>query len=107
MKTIRIENKDLPLPAPLHVPYCDSFFCRLRGLMFRSNLDTDKGLLLVEKRDSRMDTSIHMLFVFMDLAVIWINSDNVVVDTVLARRGDRLTCPVRQPDLPWRSIHPG
>jgi len=53
--------------------------------MFRSDLDVDSGLLLVEGRDSRMDTSIHMLFVFMDLGVIWINSDKVVVDTVLAR----------------------
>jgi uncharacterized membrane protein (UPF0127 family) len=85
MKTIRIENKNLALPAPLHATYCDSFFCRLRGLMFRSSLPEEEGLLLVEARDSRIDTSIHMLFVFMDLAVIWINSANVVVDTVLAR----------------------
>ena len=85
MKIIRIENKNLSLPAPLHAIYCDSFICRLRGLMFRSSLALDEGLLLVEGRDSRMDTSIHMLFVFMDLAVIWINSRNVVVDTILAR----------------------
>ena len=85
MKTIRIENKDQSLPASLHAIYCDSFLCRLRGLMFRSNLAPDEGLLLVEGRDSRIDTSIHMLFVFMDLAVIWINSENIVVDTILAR----------------------
>ena len=53
--------------------------------MFRSDLAREEGLLLVEARDSRVDTSIHMLFVYMDLAVIWINSSNVVVDTVLAR----------------------
>ena len=29
--------------------------------------------------------SIHMLFVYMDLAVIWVNSNGHVVDTVLAR----------------------
>jgi uncharacterized membrane protein (UPF0127 family) len=85
MKTIRIENKNLNLPAPLRAVYCDSFICRLRGLMFRSSLAPDEGLLLVEGRDSRIDTSIHMLFVFMDLAVIWINSEYIVVDTVLAR----------------------
>jgi uncharacterized membrane protein (UPF0127 family) len=85
MKTIRIENKSQILPAPLRAVYCDSFLCRLRGLMFRSSLAPDEGLLLVEGRDSRIDTSIHMLFVFMDLAVIWINSEDVVVDTVLAR----------------------
>jgi len=85
MKTIRIENKNQTLPTPLRAVYCDSFLCRLRGLMFRSSLAHDEGLLLVEGRDSRIDTAIHMLFVFMDLAVIWINSEYVVVDTVLAR----------------------
>jgi uncharacterized membrane protein (UPF0127 family) len=53
--------------------------------MFRSHLAPDESLLLVEARDSRIDTSIHMLFVYMDLAVVWINSGNTVVDTVLAR----------------------
>jgi len=85
MQTISLKNNNQPLPSPLHVIYCDSFLCRLRGLMFRSSLPPDQGLLLVEARDSRLDTAIHMLFVFMDLAVIWINSEQVVVDTVLAR----------------------
>ena len=53
--------------------------------MFRSSLPQDTGLLLVEDREGRMDTAIHMLFVFMDLAVVWINSEKMVVDTVLAR----------------------
>ena len=85
MKTIRIENKNTPLPAPLQAIYCDSFMCRLRGLMGRSSLANAEGLLLVEARDNRVDTSIHMFFVYMDLAVIWINSSYTVVDTVLAR----------------------
>jgi uncharacterized membrane protein (UPF0127 family) len=85
MKIISIQNTSQPLKDPLQAVYCDSFLCRLRGLMFRSRLAHDQGLLLVEARDSRMDTAIHMLFVFMDLAVVWINSDLTVVDTVLAR----------------------
>ena len=52
--------------------------------MFRSTITPDEGLVLVQGRDSRLDAAIHMLFVFMDLAVIWIDSKNVVVDTVLA-----------------------
>jgi len=67
------------------VGYCDTFLCKLRGLMFRSRLFPEEGLLLVEKKDSRLDTSIHMLFVPFDLAVIWINSDMRVVDKVIAR----------------------
>jgi uncharacterized membrane protein (UPF0127 family) len=85
MKIISIQNTSQPLKESLQAVYCDSFLCRLRGLMFRSRLAHDQGLLLVEARDSRMDTAIHMLFVFMDLAVVWINSDLTVVDTVLAR----------------------
>jgi uncharacterized membrane protein (UPF0127 family) len=106
MQTISLENKNRPLPSPLHAIYCDSFLCRLRGLMFRCSLPSDQGLLLVEARDSRLDTAIHMLFVFMDLAVIWINSEQVVVDTVLARAWR----PAYAPHRPARyilEIHPG
>jgi uncharacterized membrane protein (UPF0127 family) len=38
------------------------------------------------KDDSRVNASIHMMFMWMDLAVIWIDSDYSVVDRVLARR---------------------
>jgi len=96
MKTIQIIDHDHALPSPLQAVYCDTFLCRLRGLMFRSRLDPQQGLLLVEKRDSRIDTAIHMLFVYMDLAVIWINADGIVVDKVLARSW-RLAYTPRQP----------
>jgi uncharacterized membrane protein (UPF0127 family) len=105
MITIHLENKNQPLPSPLHALYCDSFLCRLRGLMFSSSLEPEIGLLLVEQRESRIDTAIHMLFVFMDLAVIWINSDKVVVDTVLARAW-RLAYAPRQPARYILEIHP-
>ena len=55
------------------------------GLTFRSDLPRDEGLLLVGKRDSRLDSSIHMFFVPFDLSVVWINSAMQVVDKVLAR----------------------
>jgi uncharacterized membrane protein (UPF0127 family) len=105
MKTVRIENKSLPLPASLHAKYCDSFLCRLRGLMFRSKLAIDDGLLLVEGHDSRIDTSIHMFFVFMDLGVIWINSHNQVVDTRLAKAWRPIYLP-RQAARYTLEIHP-
>jgi len=82
---IIIHNLNKPINDPARVGYCDSFLCRLRGLMFRSRLSHDEGLLLVEKRDSRLDTSIHMFFVSFDLAVFWINSEMTVVDKVIAK----------------------
>jgi uncharacterized membrane protein (UPF0127 family) len=105
MKTIHLENTTQPLPASLQAVYCDTFLCRLRGLMFRSDLPNNEGLLLVESRDSRVDTSIHMLFVFMDLAVIWINSEFTVVDTVLARSWRPAYAP-HQPARYILEIHP-
>ena len=82
---IIINNLNKPIEKSARVGYCDSFLCRLRGLMFRSRLDLDEGLLLVERRDSRLDTSIHMFFVPFDLAVFWINSEMTVVDKVIAK----------------------
>lgn len=84
-RPIHIHNLTRTLPNPALVGYCDTFLCKLRGLMFRPRLDPDDGLLLVEKRDSRLDTSIHMFFVPFDLAVFWINSDMMVVDKVIAK----------------------
>ena len=66
------------------VKYCDSFLCRLRGLTFHPPLARDEGLLLVFGRDSRVDSSIHMLGVGFDLAVFWINDNMQVVDKIVA-----------------------
>ena len=84
-KPVTIQNLTRPDVRPARAGYCASFFCRLRGLMFRARLDPQDGLLLVQPRDSRTDASIHMFFVPFDLYVVWINSSLVVVDTVLAR----------------------
>jgi uncharacterized membrane protein (UPF0127 family) len=84
-KTITVQNKDRMSAEPLRVRYCDTFLTQLRGLTFRSRLPHEEGLLLAGKRDSRLDSSIHMLFVSFDLSVIWINSAMQVVDKVLAK----------------------
>ena len=83
---IFVRNLNQPDLSPVRVKYCDSFLCRLRGLMFRKRLEPDDGLLLVQgRRDSRIDTSIHMLFVPFDLSVIWIDTEMTVVDKVIAK----------------------
>ena len=71
---------------PILAKYCQSFFCQFRGLMFIKSIPQNQGLLLVQKGDSRLNASIHMMFMWMDLAIIWINSEFVVVDMVLAHR---------------------
>lgn len=83
---IFIQNQNKPIDNPACVTFCDSFFCRLRGLMFRSVLVRDEGVLLVIGKDSRTDSSIHMLFMSFDIAVFWINSEMTVVDKVIAKK---------------------
>jgi uncharacterized membrane protein (UPF0127 family) len=74
-----------------NVRWCDSFLCKLRGLMFRRHLDPTEGILLVEPVATRSAASIHMLFMAFPIAAIWLGPDFTVVDMTLAR--------------PWRPIY--
>ena len=103
---IFVRNLNQPDLSPARVKYCDSFLCRLRGLMFRDRLEPDDGLLLVQgKHDSRIDTSIHMLFVPFDLTVIWINTDMTVVDKIVAKTWRPAYAPAK-PACFILEIHP-
>ncbi len=65
--------------------WCNSFSSKLRGFTFRRHLAQSEGLVLVEKKESRVNTAIHMLFVFFDLGVIWVNGAGEVVDKTVAK----------------------
>ncbi|MDT8306936.1 MAG: DUF192 domain-containing protein [Anaerolineae bacterium] len=65
--------------------WCDSFGSKLRGFTLRRTLALDDGLVLVQSSESRINSAIHMLFVFFDLGVIWVDDAGAVVDTALAR----------------------
>ena len=67
------------------VIWCDSFGGKLLGLMFRKSLEDGEGLLMVEAFASRMNTSIHMLFMNFPIAVVWLDKEFRVVDTVIAK----------------------
>ena len=95
MQQVAIHNLNRSHPTPILARYCDSFLCRLRGLTFCRNLEANRGLLLVQERESRLDASIHMLFMRMDLAVVWINSQMEVVDVIIAHRWRLAYLPAR------------
>ncbi len=82
---IIVQNKDRRIVSPARIQMCSSFVCRLRGLMFRSRLDLNDGLLLQMPNESRIDSSIHMFFVPFALAVFWVNTGMEVVDKVIAK----------------------
>jgi uncharacterized membrane protein (UPF0127 family) len=65
--------------------WCDDFLSRMRGFTFRRSLEEGEGLVLVEGSDSRVNSGITMLFCFMDLGVIWVNSGGEIVDKIVAR----------------------
>jgi uncharacterized protein len=67
------------------VNWCDSFGGKLLGLMFRKSLGESEGLLMVEPRASKVNTSIHMLFMNFAIATVWLDKDLRVVDKVLAK----------------------
>ena len=53
------------------------------------------GLLLVQGRSSRLDSAVHMLWMWFDLAVVWLDEDWVVVDVRPARRWQPFLMPAR------------
>lgn len=81
-KILHVESGQVLVPR---ARWCDSFHTKLRGFTFRRHLDQKDGLVLVETSDSRVATAIHMLFVFFDLGVIWVNDAGEVVGSVIAK----------------------
>jgi uncharacterized membrane protein (UPF0127 family) len=76
------ETGEVVLPRAV---WCQSYWCRLRGLMFRRDLPEDEGLLFVYGKESRLDTSIHMFFMAFAIATVWLDKEGRVVDKVLAK----------------------
>ena len=105
MTDLQVVNQTRSLENPLRVKNCESFSCRLKGLMFRSQLDVNEGLLLVHQQASRANAAIHMLFVGMDLGVVWMGDSRIIVDIQLAKSWK----PLYTPKAPARyilEIHP-
>lgn len=65
--------------------WCNTFATKLRGFTFRRTWKAGDGLVLVENSDNRVSTAIHMLFVFFDLGVLWVNTAGEIVDKTVAR----------------------
>ncbi len=94
MRWVNILNKTNPNFPSLRAKYCEDFLCQLRGLTFRRSLPEDEGLLLVQSRESKLDASIHMLFMWMDITVVWMNKEKKVVDIRLAQRWRPIFVPL-------------
>jgi uncharacterized membrane protein (UPF0127 family) len=60
--------------------FCNSFWCKLRGLSWRRSLAAGRGLVLADKSESRVNSSIHMLGMMFALTIVWLDNDLKVVD---------------------------
>ena len=87
-RELRREGGDVLLAR---LKWCTSFWCKFRGLMMRASLPEDEGLVFAYESDSRVDTTIHMLFMRFPIATLWLDAEGVVVDKVLAK--------------PWRPLY--
>lgn len=105
MKTARLFNPQKPHSKPIQLQICDGFSSRLKGLMFERNLGEQEGILLKMDSLSRLNASIHMLFMNFDIAVFWLDENLMVVDTTLARRW-RLYYAPSKPALSVIETHP-
>lgn len=85
MKKITVISKATGEVLVEGVRWCQSFWCRLVGFQFRRRLKPGEALILVYPHDSTTRSSIHMFFVFMPLAAIWINRQGKVTETHFAR----------------------
>ncbi len=86
MRFVEIHNVSTPLKTPLQAGVCESFVQKLRGLMFYSSIKRSDGRLFIEKEESKLNTSIHMLFMNFDITVVWLDRQLEVVDIILARK---------------------
>jgi uncharacterized membrane protein (UPF0127 family) len=73
-------------PSSIQVTICESFKSRFLGLMFQKNIQSNNGLLFINKSENRFDAAIHMLFMNFDISVIWIDQNNVIIDKVIAKK---------------------
>lgn len=87
-------NQSKPGNPDITISICDDFTSRLKGYMFERNIQEREGILLSYGKESRLDSSIHMLFMNFDLAVIWLNQDYQVVDKTLAKRWHPYYAPI-------------
>jgi len=102
-QTVAVRNETEGKLLLSKVRCCASFFCQLRGLMFRRHLGDSEGLWLIGRRESRVMTAIHMFFVFFPIAAIWLDRNGRVVDARLAHPFR----PIYVPRVPARDVLEG
>lgn len=93
--TAHLSNLSKPLPTDVQLKVCDSFFSKLKGLMFTHTIDKSQGLIFIEYSESRMNTGIHMFFMNYDITCVWLDKEYKVVDFVYAKKWKTVKMPTK------------
>lgn len=86
-----IRNKTTDEIVLERAKWCQSFWCHFKGLQLVTNLPESDGVLFVTDSESQVSTAIHMFFMFMSIAVVWLDANGIVVDKQFAK--------------PWRPVY--
>ena len=81
-KTFMLINKTKKRKIIGKVIVAKSWLGKLKGLMFESRENFGYALIFPLNSESKIAASIHMLFVFFPIDVIWLDSKKIVVDKV-------------------------
>ncbi len=60
--------------------YCARFFCRLRGLLFTSDLANGEGIIFIFAQPSRLFSAVHTFGMRYSIGIIWLDKRGLVVD---------------------------
>ena len=77
------------------------FFHKTKGLMFSRPLRKGEAIILVADNEGVMETTIHMLFVFFSIDVVWLNEKKEVVDK---KKGIKMFSPLIVPSKPAKYV---
>ncbi|MDP1759908.1 MAG: DUF192 domain-containing protein [Candidatus Woesebacteria bacterium] len=61
----------------VNVELCDTFLKKFKGLMFSLK---PKKLLFILNKESKLNSSIHMMFVFFPIDIFWLDKEMKVID---------------------------
>ncbi len=75
---IKILNKNVIIADK--VKHYKNFFLKVKGLMFSKALKKNEAIIIEAKKEGVLETTVHMLFVFYSIDIVWLNSDKEVVD---------------------------
>ena len=77
-KYVEIINGSVVLAT--NAKYCENILPRAKGLMFSKPLKQGSAIVLVSPKEGILETTIHMMFVFFPLDIVWLNKNKEVVD---------------------------